>query len=507
MTSTAQGDSMKKTLSILIILFSLISASVTGASKDDGAVKTDQISKYQKAVDQDLLTAIQVNAITNNNIKDLSLNRSLLLRHDTLFTHKLTSAGITNQKSSGRCWMYAGFNVFSPDVATRLRLSRFEMSQSWLAFWDKVEKSNLFLEDIIRLADRPVDDREMQLILDSPIGDGGWWHYFTGLIDKYGVVPKSAMPETKQSSSTGMLNKLATTRLRAFAAELRRMYDDGKSVKQLRKRKEEMLGEIYKILVYTYGPPPEEFTLRWEPSEEEKKADSLEAEEAANDLDIGEKKKDEKKIRKIIERKFTPQSFYEEFFGGPLPEYIALSHIPTKEYGRLYLLENSRNIYENDDYIILNLPIERLKHYTAKSLLDSQVVWFACDVSKQNYGDSGIFMDGIYDYSTTFGLDFSLSKADRIDYKDMSPNHAMVFMGLDTTDDGSVRKWFVENSWGKKKGAEGNWTMYDNWFDEYVLITIIDKRQLEETELAMLKKKPVRIKPWDPFFKALRRIQ
>jgi bleomycin hydrolase len=352
--------------------------------------------------------------------------------------------------------------------------------------------------------------------LESPIGDGGWFHYFTGLMEKYGVVPKSAMPETKQSSSTGMLNNLATSRLRGFASELRQMYADGKSVKDMRKRIDIMLGDIYKILVYTYGPPPTEFTLRWEPTKDKEKADSLEAEEAANDLVIDEEKDekpekdardDDKSKPEIVERQFTPRSFYDEFFGGTLPDYIALANIPTREYGKLYQIETSRNIYENDDYVILNLPIERLKHYTTKSLLDSQVVWFACDVGKQNYSDSGIFMEGIYDYNRTFGMDFRLSKADRINFKDISPNHAMVLMGVDTATDGNPRKWLVENSWGSKKGDEGNWYMYDNWFDEYVLVTIIDKRQMEEAELEMLKQKPTIIEAWDPFFLALRRLQ
>jgi len=501
------------TIAILIICITALSA--FGGSREDGAVGFDQLDKYQKAVDNDPMTGLQINAITNNKIKDLSLNRQSLTGHDKIFNHSLKSAGITNQKSSGRCWMYAGFNVFSPDVATKIKLSKFELSQSWLAFWDKVEKSNLFLEDIIRLADRPINDRELQGLLESPIGDGGWWHYFTGLVNKYGVVPKSAMPETKQSSSTGMLNKLATSRLRGFASELRQMHSDGKSIKDMRKRKDVMLGDVYKILVYTYGPPPSEFTLRWEPTEDDKKADSTEVEEAADDLVIDADKEDEKddaKVDKksekeIIERQFTPRSFYDEFFGGTLPDYVALADVPTREYGKLYQIETSRNIYEDDDYVILNLPIERLKHYTQKSLLDSQVVWFACDVGKQNYGDSGIFMDGVYDYNTTFGMDFRLSKADRINFKDISPNHAMVFMGVDTATDGSPRKWLVENSWGTKPGDDGNWYMYNNWFDEYVLVTIIDRRQMEEAELEMLKQKPTMVEAWDPFFLALRRLQ
>ncbi len=514
---------------IALLTTLLITAAATqGEPKTEGAVSTGLIEQYQKQLEDSGDPAFLINAITNNSIKGLSLNRDLLLTHNDIVNHSLKSAGITNQKSSGRCWLFAGFNVLTPDLATKMKLSKFELSQSWLAFWDKMEKSNLFLEDIIRLADKPINDRELQIVLESPIGDGGWWHYFAGLVNKYGVVPISAMPETKQSSSTGMLNKLATSKLRSFASELRQMHVDGKKVKDLRKRKEAMLADIYTILVYTYGQPPTEFTIRYEPTEKDDKeddADSIdldigeddgdenddkEDDADSTDLDIGEDDSDEDEDKddkpEIIEAEYTPTSFYEEFFDAELPEYVALCNNPTRQYGKLYQIETSRNMYEMEDFTILNLPIERLKHYSAKSLLDSQVVWFACDVGKQNYNDSGIFMEGIYDYNSTFGMDFRLSKRDRVAFKDISPNHAMVFMGIDTASDGTPVKWLVENSWGSKKGDEGNWYMYDDWFSEYVLVTIIDKRQMEDAELKMLRKKPVPVEPWDPFFLALRRL-
>ena len=494
---------------IVIALFTtlLITAAATqGEPKTDGAVSTGLIEQYQKQLEDNGDPAFLINAITNNSIKDLSLSRELLLTHNDIVNHSLKSAGISNQKSSGRCWMFAGFNVLTPDLATKMKLSKFELSQSYLAFWDKMEKSNLFLEDIIRLADKPINDRELQIVLESPIGDGGWWHYFAGLVDKYGVVPISAMPETKQSSSTGMLNKLATSKLRGFASELRQMHVDGKNEKELRRRKEAMLADIYTILVFTYGQPPTEFTLRYELDKKDEKKDETDS----TDLDIGEDDGDEDDDKddkpEIIEAEYTPASFYKEFFGGELPEYVALCNNPTREYGTLYQIQTSRNMFEIEDFVILNLPIERLKHYSAKALLDSQVVWFACDVGKQNYGDSGIFMEGIYDYNRTFGMDFKLSKRDRIAFKDISPNHAMVLMGVDTASDGTPVKWLVENSWGSKKGDDGNWYLYDDWFSEYVLVTIIDKRQMEEAELEMLRKKPLPVEPWDPFFLALRRL-
>ncbi|MBD3403878.1 hypothetical protein GF420_13375 [candidate division GN15 bacterium] len=451
------------------------------ASAQPGAVNPELLKQFEERLANTPELRARINAVTNNSIKDLALNRSTLTGHDDLFNVKVEGSGIIDQHSSGRCWMFAGSNVVAPKVMTKLELGDFKISEAYLAFWDKLEKSNRFLETMIRLRDKPVDDRLMQMYLRSPLGDGGWWHYFTSLTEKYGVVPASVMPETKQSSSTGMINKLATTLLRKGAAGIRERHADGQSVEQLRGYKETVLADIYDLLVYTYGAPPKEFTFRWESG-----ADSTKA---------------------IVEKSFTPQSFFTEFFGEQMPEYVAIAHNPAEELNRLYNLESSRNIEERPDMQAMNLPIERLKHYTKKSLLDSQIVWFACDVGEDNYNDSGIFAIDVYDYNTAFGKDFKLDKADRIRYQDMSPNHAMVIKGMDTSAAGAPRKWLVENSWGTDRGNKGLWTMYDGWFDEWVLLVIIDKRLLEDAELALLETEPITIEEWEPFFLALRNLE
>ncbi len=471
---------MKSVLSLTCILTLSIACSLTAADLPDGAVAQQLIEQYERNFAQDGYPTATINAVTNNSIKALSLNRQKLLTHNKVFNHKLETAGITNQKSSGRCWLFAGLNILSRDVMAQLKLKEFELSQPYLTFWDKLEKANNFLEQIILLRDRPIDDRALQIVIESPIGDGGWWHYVTGLVEKYGLAPISAMPETKQSTSTGMINKLAAVKLRSFASELRRMHADGRSESDLRMRKEQMLSDIYTLLVYAYGPPPKEFTFRFESDDSTVTGDA---------------------------RDYTPASFYEEFFDDGLPEYVALVNNPTRGFDTLYRIELSRNMFESPDLTMLNLPTSRLKHYCRKALLDSQAVWFACDVGKQNYGDSGIFMTAIYDYSDALGLDFSLTKADRITYRDISPNHAMAFMGMDTADDGQPVKWLVENSWGEKKGDDGFWYMYDGWFDEYVLMTIIDRKLIEPEDLEKLKQKPAHLPAWDPFFQGLREYQ
>ena len=240
-----------------------------------------------------------------------------------------------------------------------------------------------------------------------------------------------------------------------------------------------MLADVYQLLVLCYCEPPKEFVYRYEPKE-----DSIKAE---------------------IKR-YTPRSFASEYLGEKMPEYVAIMNDPNREYGIPYQGEWSRNLWEIDDFTLLNLPIERLKHYTMKSLLDSQLVWFACDVGKEHYSKKGIFATDIYQHAQLLGVDFELTKAEKLAYGDGVASHAMAIMGVDTTDTGESNKWLVENSWGSKRGDDGYWYMYDDWFDEYVYVIIVDKRLMEPEDLAMLDQKPRRSELWDVFFQALKNL-
>lgn len=467
-----------KSLLTTTIIIALLLAPV--AFGQEGGIDQALLKKFNQAYDSNGDQKTIVNAVTGNDIKDLALNRDVVVNHDKFVNHKLEGTKVINQQSSGRCWMFAGVNVLAPTVKNKLDLPDFEFSEAYLAFYDKLEKANFFLERMIEMRDRPIDDRAFQLEIEYLFGDGGWWHYFTDLIHKYGLVPISAMPETKQSIKTGTFNKLSKTLLRGFASDIRRMHKDGKSVKELRQAKEKMLTDVFRLLVYNYGMPPKEFTFRYEAE-----VDS---------------------VKQIVSKTFTPKSFFEEFFGEKLPEYVALVNVPTKDFDQPFLLETSRNIWENKDFTVLNLSVEKLKEYTRQSLLDSQAVWFSCDVGKQNLGDSGIFAADMYEYDAVLDMDFSLTKAERIAYKDISPNHAMTIVGVDTAATGESVKWLVENSWGTKPGDNGYWYMYDDWFSEYVLVVIVRKDQLSEEDARKFEKEPVKIADWEPFFLALRNI-
>lgn len=484
----------------------LLLPAAAGAAQP-GALSADLLEEYRQSLADNDMLRLRVNAITNNRISDLSLDRRALVQHDDRFNHELKSNGITDQQGSGRCWLFAGLNLFSPKVMAELKMESFELSQPYLAFYDKLEKANSFLEDIVTFRDSALHTWTMQVVLESPFGDGGWWNYVVTLLDKYGAVPISAMPETRQSSSTGQLNRLTSTLLRRDAAELRQMYADGSSVDDLRRRKEEMLTEVYQLLVYAYGEPPTEFDFRYEVKPEEDSTEQSDSASDDSDHAVGEDDNADAgaKAYDVVEH-HTPVSFYEKYLKKHLKEYVPICHNPAQDMDQLFELAGARNIVGTPDLQVLNLSIDRLKAYALKSLLDSQIVWFACDVGKENYGDSGIFMRGIYNVETTLGVDLEMNKKDRIDYHDISPNHAMVLLGVDTTENGTPSKWLVENSWGEKAGKKGKWTMYDSWFDEYVLMVVVDKSLLSDDDAGKLEQEPIVVPYWEPFFSALREL-
>ena len=483
-----------------VVLAMIISVSAFADTK--GTIDSGLIARFEKqTVDDPALTRI-VNAATNNDIRDLSLNRELVRSFDGQFNFELKGTKIIDQKSSGRCWMFAGANVITPRVMTRLKLGDFGLSQAYLAFWDKLEKSNFFLETMIRLRDRDINDRSLQMYLEDPTGDGGWWQYFEALIGKYGVVPASAMPETKQSSSTDRVGSLLNTLLRKATAEIRRMNQAGKSENDLREYKEKVLADVYRLLVCAYGRPPKEFVFRYEEPRKDttlKVADSIPADTT--------KAKDSSETKILVDHKYTPLSFYREYYGDYPADYVALVHNPAMKDRTLYELMGSRNVFERSDLKAVNMPVATLKNYAFKMIKDSQIVWFACDVGRDNYNDSGMFAAGIWDYGATLGIDFKTTKADRISYRDTSPNHAMVLLGVDTTETGVPRKWKVENSWGTTRGSGGYWTMYDSWFDDNVLLVIVEKKLLTPEDAALFDQKPVIVEDWQPFFRALTRLQ
>lgn len=489
---------MTKLIRLWIFLTVLVLLSTAAYPQSPGAISPSLLERFEKAVAADPAMKATINASTNNDIRNLSLNRELVASFDGRFNYELKGTKIIDQKSSGRCWMFAGCNVVTPRVMTKLKLGDFGLSQAYISFYDRLEKSNLFLEAMIALRDKDINDRSLQMYLENPIGDGGWWGYFEGLIRKYGVVPASAMPETKQSSNTGRTGELLNTLLRKGAAEIRRMHASGQKEPAIRKYKETLLGDIYRLLVCAYGQPPKEFRFRYE----ETRKDTTTTVNADST-----KKTDSTEVKVLVEKTYTPQAFFKEYYGDLSTEYVALVHNPAQKERTLFELRGSRNIQELPDIQFLNMPIEKLKEYTYTMIKDSQIVWFACDVGRDNYSDSGMFAANVWDYTTTLGIDFKTSKADRLAYQDETPNHAMVILGVDTTETGVPRKWKVENSWGGGAGSGGYWTMYDSWYDDNVLLVMVEKSLLTKEDAALFDQKPVIVEDWQPFFRNLTQLK
>jgi bleomycin hydrolase len=448
-----------------IVLTAVPRASLAGCP---AGLSSGEIEEIRESFELDARDRALMNAITNNDTRKLTFNRGILLRHDGVYDFKLDAKGITDQKKSGRCWLFAGFNMMRPAVMKKFNIESFEFSESHLFFWDKLEKSNMFLEAVIETRERDIDDRELQALLKNPVPDGGWWSYVVALIDKYGAVPVSAMPETEHSSNTGRMNALLNRLMRSDAARLRRLAAGGEGEAALRRLKTEMLKDVYHILALHMGVPPERFTWRFEDKDDN-----------------------------IVEREYTPLSFYREAVGVDLADYVSVFDHPAHPYERFYRIRYCRNMAGAPDMDFVNLNVAHLKKFALDAVLEGEPVWFAADVGKGNDGEHGILAVDVYDYGALFGVDPVLTKAERVWYRGSTPNHAMVLIGVDI-DDGRPVKWLVENSWGIDRGDKGRWALYDGWFDEYVYAVIVHKRHLPDDVLELLDTEPEILPAWDP---------
>jgi bleomycin hydrolase len=407
------------------------------------------------------------NAATGNSLGQLSLNREILQNDNALFSNNVKVSGITNQKGSERCWLFGSLNVLRPEVIKKFKIDSFEFSYNYLAFWDKLEKANTFLEYMIELADRDPMDREMSMLLKKPVQEGGWWDYTTALIEKYGVVPADAMPEASNSDNSGLLFSLLQQKLRVDAVTLRKMKKDGKPAAELQAAKQKMLEEVYRMCVLSVGEPPKTFTWRY--TDKEGKQNVIEG--------------------------LTPQQFYKDKIGIDLSQYVCLMHHPMHPCQKHYVFARSRNMIDGKDPHSLNVELGEMKEVAIKAICDGQPVCFACDVIHDQ--DRGIMANGLHDYESLFGVKLTLDKTDALLMRDSTTNHVMVFVGVDLKD-GKPVKWRVENSWGADKGKGGYWHLYDSWFDKYVYCIVIRKAYLAAKTLQLLEEEPTAIPLWDP---------
>lgn len=411
------------------------------------------------------------NAVTRESLDSIGLNRAILTDMDESFSIHLDDWEVTNQKKSGRCWMFAAMNLFRVDAMQKMQLEKFEFSQCYPQFWDKLERSNYFLENILTTRSMDLDSREVAFLLEDPIADGGQWNMFINIVKKYGLVPQTVMPETESSSNTVRMNAILRAKLREGARILREMHQQGQEQEDLRAAKKDLLQVIYRILSIHLGTPPEEFTWQWRDKNKEFRRDG----------------------------RFTPLGFAEKYVTAPLDDYVCLVHDPRPDhpYGQTYTVQYLGNVVGGDPVLYLNVEMAEMKKAALQTLQSGEPVWFGCDVGKMAQRKEGYWDARLFDYEGIYNTEFGLTKAERLQYHESSMTHAMLFTGVDVVDD-APRRWRVENSWGKDAGKKGFYIMNDSWFDDYMFEVAVRKEFLPEPLQEALKKKPQVLAPWDP---------
>ena len=438
------------------------------AQTKNGGISEDMLSRIRQGYQGTPEQKAVKNALASNSISALAINGENLLMIDTHFSHRVKTKGITNQKSSGRCWLFTGLNVLRAKMIDKYALPSFEFSQNYNSFYDLLEKSNLFLQAIIDTKDLPLEDRKVDWLLKNAIGDGGQFTGVSNLIMKYGVVPKEVMPETYQSDNTGQLGMILKWKLREYALELRGMKGN-----KTQERKEAMLTEIYRILVECLGVPPTEF--EWTRYDKEGKV--------------------------VSTKKYTPKSFYQEYIGEDLEHnYIMVMNDPSREYNKVYEIEYDRHVYDGENWVYLNLPIEKVKELAIASIKDNTAMYFSCDVGKFMDRKKGTLDINNMDYASLFRTQFPMDKKQRIQTFSSGSSHAMTLIAVDLDEAGKPKKWMVENSWGASSGYQGNLIMTDEWFDNYMFRVVVEKKYVSSDIMKLMEQKPIMLPSWDPMF-------
>ena len=460
---------------------------MSASTQNPSALSPDLVSTLRDSYQLSGEDLIRHNTVTNNAINKLALNRRVIAGEDGHFSHKIKTKGVTNQKSSGRCWMFAGLNVMRPKVIHEQELENFEFSTAYLQFWDKMEKSNLYLENIIELREADRLDREWLLVNEWMVGDGGWWNYVVGLVGKYGVVPASVMPETHSSENTGTMNTVLERLLRAEAKLILAASRDGKDIDTLREIKKESLAKVYRFLAINLGEPPTEFEWRYRTKSRQ---------------DEDEKSSGEQTLPPVAEeltewKTFTPQIFYRDFVGLNLADFVCLYNDPSQKLGEHYRFDRARNMAESSDMNFVNVSSDEMKKTGVKSILANEPMWFAVNMGFDQSTEHGLMEVDLFDYKTLFGIELDMSKADRAVFGAGASDHAMTLMGVDLKE-GEPRKWLVENSWGDEKGRKGQWTLYDDWFAEHVYNIIVNKKHVATETLAAFEKEAKVLPAWYP---------
>ncbi|MBQ7994777.1 MAG: C1 family peptidase [Bacilli bacterium] len=432
-----------------------------------GALNLEALRKNYEADSKNTLVR---HSLSRNPVSSVVYESGSVIPLSNNFSISVKTSSVCNQKASGRCWIFAGLNVLREVVAKKLGISRFEFSQNYISLYDKIEKANFALESFITLADKDHDDRVVAHLLTDPVGDGGQWDMFVNLVNKYGLMPKDAFPETYQSNNTRETDILVNREIRHFAYLAHKLYEEGKTG-EIRPLKNRTMQRFYNLYLNSFGVPPTTFDFQYE----------------------------DKDGKYQIERGMTAKSFFEKYIGDEINQYQSLINSPTKDkpFMKNFTIAFLGNVIEGKEINHLNLPMERIKELIIAQLEAGEPVWFGSDVGFYRDRDSFAWDDNAFDYVSSFGFDAEFEKDGMLDYKSSAMNHAMVITGVDIVD-GKPTKWKIENSWGGENGLSGYYIMSDTWFSKFVYQAVIFNKYLSEEEKQAASEKPTILSPWDP---------
>ena len=438
---------------------------VCAGAQQKGSITPEMLSRIEKSYAGTASDKAIRNALNTASVTVLAANADNSAMIDTEFSDRVKTVGITDQKSSGRCWLFTGLNVLRAAAIEKYGLGDFQFSQSYCFFWDQLEKSNLFLQAVIDTRDLPFEDRQVDWLFSNPLSDGGTFTGVADLVTKYGLVPSGVMPESYVANNTSAFCAQLKTLLRKYGLELRET-PSGMQKKHipsyLENRKTEMLGDVYRLLALAYGVPPASF--EWK------------------------------------DKTYTPVEFYDELLGYDLENgYVMLMNDPCREYGKVYEIQYDRHTYDGHNWLYVNLPMDRIKEMAIASIRAGKAMYFSCDVAKYLNRSSGVADLKNFDYESLLGVDLSMDKKQRVMTHSSGSSHAMTLIAVDVKD-GKPQKWMVENSWGPASGYKGNIIMTDEWFDEYMFRLVVERQFVPEDILKMLEQKPVQLPAWDPMF-------
>ncbi|KFI47523.1 C1 family peptidase [Bifidobacterium biavatii] len=496
-------------------------------TSDASAIKPELLREYSESFNKDRANLIAADAAVSAGVLKAATDYRGVRELPRDFSVELKQGSITNQEHSGRCWMFASLNTLRYELMHRWNLEDFEFSETYLFFWDAMEKSNTYLENVLATLDEPTDSRTFDAVNAGPSDDGGWWQMFAALVNKYGLVPKSAYPESANSRNSSDFKQYLNSKLREFARDLRRRHAAGEGLDALRAAKDEQMSVVYRFCAIALGEPPAKFDWAAYTKDDKDKdgkgccksddkcgkqdgckcGDECKCEADGKSCTCGEKSGDKKHSgiddRPVIrETGITPLEFYKKYVPVDVNDFASLCNSPmaATPFGKRYVIKFSANVAEAGDMEFVNVPLDVFKKAAIDQLTAGHPIWFACDCTQFALRHDGFFDQSVVRVDQLFGTEFTLDKADGLEYSDSPSNHAMTFTGVNI-EGGKPNRWKVENSWGKDNGKDGYYVMSDAWFDRFVTEIIIRKEYLDDATRELLTAEPVVLEPWQPLTK------